>query len=586
MNPAMTSLHAHLRILMIEDSEDDARLLHSELGRTAGEITFRRVENAEDMRGALSESDWDIVISDHALPQFSSLEALQVLKECGKDIPFIIYSGEVSEHVVVAAMYSGAHDSIHKGNFARLLPAIERDLNGASTRRAREDADREVRKLAFYDSLTDMPNRNLFCSHVGRKLSDREGQSAAVLVLDVDRFLRINNCFGRKIGDALMRQIGRRLEECVPEDGMAARLNSDEFAVYLGAASSEIQTRQAAETLRQVFVRPFTEGTLEFFISVSIGIAASCRDGQDVQELLTNAETAMFRAKELGGNSYQFYVQEMGVIAGGQLMLESSLRKAVARNELVLEYQPCLDVVTGKLNGVEALVRWRHPELGMLQPDEFIPIANESGLITEIGKWVLENACRQAKRWHDSGYPELRIAINLSSVQFWQPGLAQTVADAISTSGVDPRCIEFEITESVLMRDTEATMSTLHALKRMKVQISVDDFGVGYSSLNYLRHFPIDNLKIDKSFSSDVTHDVETAAIVRAVGALARSLGLLTVAEGVETTEQLEFFREEGYDRVQGFLFSPPRAAADITEMLSQTSSATRRLEVMHEAVA
>ena len=264
----------------------------------------------------------------------------------------------------------------------------------------------------------------------------------------------------------------------------------------------------------------------------------------------------------------------MGAVAGKQLILESALRGAAQRQELLLEYQPCLTALTGKLKGVEALVRWRHPHLGLLQPDEFIPLANESGLITEVGKWVLETACRQARAWHDAGYAGLTMAVNLSAVQFWQPGLVQTVAEVLDITGMDPQCLELEITETVLMRDVETTIATLHALKNMRVKIAVDDFGTGYSSLSYLRRFPIDILKIDKSFSCDMSRDVATAAIVQAVGALGRSLGLVTVAEGVETATQLEFFQQQRYDRVQGFLFSTPRAAGDITELLGANSMA------------
>ena len=558
----------HIRLLIVEDSEDDARLLYSELTRANGDITYARVDCAEDMRSALLDSEWDIVISDHSMPRFSSLEALDLLKECGKDIPFIIYSGDVSEHVEVAAMCSGAQDSIVKGNFARLLPAMEREIHGAAVRRAKEQADARVHKLAFYDSLTGLPNRNLFCDHVGRKLLQAEGQPAAIYLLDIDRFLRVNNCFGHKIGDELMREVAQRLQECVPGEGMVARCGSDEFAIFLGNICGDRQARDAAEQIRQAFVAPFVEGALEFRICVSIGIVASPRDGDDVAELLINAETAMFRAKSLGGDNYQFYAREMGAVAGAQLVLESALRKAVAREELLLEYQPNFNVITGALTGVEALVRWRHPEMGLLQPDDFIPLANESGLIAEIGTWVLQNACRQAKAWHDAGHAGLTMAVNVSAVQFWQPGLVRTVAQLLAETGIDPQCLELEITESVLMRNADTTITTLEALKGMRVKISVDDFGTGYSSLSYLRRFPIDILKIDKSFSCDVIKDVESAAIVRAIGALARGLGLVTVAEGVETAEQLEFYRQQHCDRVQGFLFSAPRSVADITEML------------------
>jgi diguanylate cyclase (GGDEF)-like protein len=559
-----------MRLLVVEDSEDDALLLRSELKRANGDVVFLRVDSAATLRTALMAAEWDVVISDHSLPGFSSLEALQVISEFGKDIPFIIYSGVVSEHVAVAAMYSGAHDAIPKGNVARLLAAIEREMSGAATRRAKEKADVEVHKLAFYDSLTGLPNRNLFCSFVERQLGRARAHGPAVYVLDVDRFLRINGFFGHKAGDQLIRQIGQRLQESVPEDGMVARLGSDDFAVFVPATHDEAGAREVARAMLRAFAPPFLHGTLEFCMSVSIGMALGCSGGGDcAAELLANAETAMFRAKELGGNGCQLFLREMGTVMGEQLLLESALRKAVQRGELLLEYQPNLDVASGSITGVEALVRWNHPELGLLAPDQFIPLANESGLITEIGKWVLLQACRQCKAWHDAGYPGLTVAVNVSAVQFWQPGLVLVVRSVLAETGIDPSCVELEITESVLMRDVESTVKALRALKDMAVKISVDDFGAGYSSLNYLRRFPVDILKIDRSFASDVMRDAEAAAIVRAVGDLGRSLGLVTVAEGVETDEQLDFFHQQRYDRVQGFVYSRPRAATVISEMLA-----------------
>lgn len=575
---ALTTMNQPMRVLLVEDSEDDALLLRSELARATSKLTIRRVDNAEGMRKALTEAEWDIVISDHSLPQFSSLQALQVINEAARDIPFIIYSGVVSEHVAVAAMYNGAQDAIPKGNFPRLLAAIERELQGAAVRRDKHRADLEVHRLAFYDGLTGLPNRNLFCSFVERQIALGGVARASVHIVDVDRFLRINSCFGHKVGDQLLRQIAQRLQDCVPEGGMVARLGSNEFGIFVTTDFDNGQDSEGVEFLRRAFVKPFSEGTLEFCLSACIGVAIYSRDGRSVPELLTNAETAMFRAKELGGNTHQFYAREMGVLASEDLRLESALRKAVERDELMLEYQPHLEVETGRLTGVEALVRWRHPELGLLQPDSFIPLANESGLITGIGEWVLNEACRQAKAWHRAGHSGLTVAVNVSAVQFWQPGLVRSVRDALLASGLAPECLELEITESVLMRDVESTIGTLEALKAMKVRISVDDFGAGYSSLNYLRRFPVDILKVDKSFSNDVIHDKDAAAIVRAVGELGHSLGLVTVAEGVETADQLNFFHGQHYDRVQGFLFSRPRAAEDIDEMLNAGFNGARRM--------
>ena len=560
-----------MRLLMVEDSEEDARLLYSELTQANADIKFKRVDCADDMRAALSNSEWDIVISDHSMPHFSSLEALSLLKECGKDIPFIIYSGNVSEHVEVAALCSGAQDSIQKGNIARLMPAMEREIHGAAVRRAKEAADARVHKLAYYDSVTGLPNRNLFCDYVSEKLQEPDAGISAVCVLDIDRFLRINNGFGYKAGDALISLAGQRLQQCVPEEGMVARLGSDDFAVFIGGLADIERVHEAVEQIKQAFSRPFRiqQGGLELYVTVSLGVSVSPRDGNDMADLLNTAETAMYRAKKLGGGNYQFYAPSMRAVSDEQWRLESALRGAVVRQELVLEYQPLLSLVSGKLTGVEALVRWRHPSLGVLQPDDFIPIANESGLVLEIGKWVLMTACRQAKAWHDAGHVGLAMAVNVSPVQFWQPGLVQFVAQVLEETGLDPRCLELEITESVLMQDAEISRMTLLALKEMNVKISVDDFGTGYSSLSYLKRFPIDVLKIDRMFSSDVSNNAESAAIVQAISALARSLHLTMVAEGVETNEQLSFFREQQCERAQGFLFSEPCCPDRIAAMLN-----------------
>ncbi len=492
------------RLLMVEDSEDDARRLYSQLAQANADLIYRRVECAEEMRAALAESEWDMVI-----------------------------------------------------------------IQGAETRQAVFDSDVRVHKLAFYDALTGLPNRNRFCDYVAKSLLGSRSAGPTLFVLDVDRFLRFNNCFGYKTGDALITQIGARLQACVPPEGMVARLGSDVFAAFLPQLSGAEDARSAAEKIRCAFGRPFSQAGLELYVTVSIGMAVSPQHGVDMAELLINAETAMYRAKALGGGHYQFYSPSMAGVSEVQWKLESALHGAAGRGELLLEYQPLVEVASGRVTGVEALVRWRHPQLGVLPPDRFIPLANESGLIVEIGEWVLKTACCQAKAWHDAGHAALSVAVNVSAVQFWQPGLLQFVAGVLAETGIDPRCLELEITESVLMQDADATIAALQALKRMNVRISIDDFGTGYSSLSYLKRFPIDILKIDRVFSSDVLGNAESAAIVQAITALAKSLSLVTVAEGVETADQLEFFRRHRCERVQGYLFSEPRAADEITAMLA-----------------
>ncbi len=547
-----------MKVLMVEDSEDDADLLCSELAGAGNDLTYERVDCVSEMRTALRESDWDIVISDHAMPSFNALEALDLLKESGKDIPFIIYSGDISEHVAVSAMRRGAHDYVYKGNFSRLVPSIERELKNAAIRRDKKQAESHIYQLAYYDEMSGLPKRNLFCESVQDALSKRAGQAAAMYVVDLDRLMRINNTYGYAMGDALIRQVAQRLKDCVGETGVLARIGGDNFAVFKGdvADSREIQT--FADSVMESFAAPFAIDNLEFYVTLSMGICVYPDDGKDVSTLLINAESAKFLAKKLWRNNYKYYVKEMSEAASRRLVLETSLRRAVERGELLLQYQPVVDLKTGNVTGAEALVRWNHPEFGLLAPDKFIPLADETGLIIEIGEWVLREACMQTRSWHDAGFHPLSISVNVSAVQLGQPQLLNHVADVLSKTGLDPACLELEITESVLMQDAEASINMLRALKEMGIKISVDDFGTGYSSLSYLKRFPIDVLKIDKSFTRDVVMDPDSSAIVTAIIALARSLNLSVVAEGVETTEQLDFMRAEKCDRAQGYLFGRP----------------------------
>ncbi len=557
----------HIRLLVVDDSEDDARLLHCELIQSGIKITYFRVDCAEDMRVALLDSEWDIIVSDHAMPQFSSLEALNLLRESGKDIPFIIYSGAVSEHVAIAALCSGAQDSIPKGNFARLFPAIEREIHSAVARRAREQANAYVHKLAFYDSLTGLPNTNMFCNYLAGRVQ-AQGNCVAIFMVKIDRLLRINNCRGHKTGEALVCQIAQRLQDCVSGDGMVARSGRDEFLLFLGHAYSEELVRVGADDIRQALSRPFVEGACDYQFTASIGISMAPCDGDDVSALLIYAETAMLRAQDLGGDNCQFYVPEIASAACDQLMLESFLHKAISRQELFIEYQPNLNSETKVVTGLQAQVRWKHPILGLLQSDQFIPLASESSLIADIGAWVMHNACRQVQAWSQAGHTELTIAVRVSTVQFLRPDLLQTVARVLKETGIAPNCLELEITETTLTRYPETTTLTLQALKNMGVSIAVCGFRTGHSFLDHLRRFPIDILRIDELLCAFVTRDAKGATIMRSVVALARDQGLTIVAEGVETVEQFNFLRLQGCARVQGVLFSPPRSVADITEML------------------
>jgi diguanylate cyclase (GGDEF)-like protein len=559
-----------MNVLIVEDSEDDAFLLYSELACNGSRLRYRRVECAEEMRRALNDDNWDIVISDHAMPRFSSTEAHRVLIESGKDIPFIIYSENINENTAVSAMRDGVQDYIQKGNLARLMPVIERELKGAQMRREKKVAETQVRQLELYDELTGLPNRNLFCQGVERTIgmAKARGQGATVCHINVDRFLRINNSFGYATGDALLKQVAGRLRESIADDDCVARFGGDTFGLLSPRAADAEAVGVLNGRVMDAFSKPFVVNGIEFFISLSMGVCMYPDDGDDVATLLVNAESAMRLAKKLGGGNFKYYVKDMNAESGERLTLEASLRYAVARNELLLHYQPSVDLASGTIVGVEALVRWQHPQHGLLYPDRFIPLADETGLITDIGEWVLEESCRQTYAWHQLGFDSLTVAVNVSAVQFGQRRLFDHVARVLQETKLPPHALVLEITESVLMQDAEANVATLTEFKKMGIRIAMDDFGTGYSSLSYLKRFPIDILKIDKSFMRDVGLEGDDAAIVRAIAALGKSLRLTLIAEGVETAEQIRFLQTEKCERMQGYFFSRPVSPEAMEEML------------------
>lgn len=569
----LTLKERSISILMVEDSEDDAFLLYSELIARGVKVDYRRVDNSADLRTALACEEWDVIICDHNMPGFDSGSALAILKETGKDVPFIIYSGNISDHQAVCAMREGVSDYVHKGNFAKLLPVIERELRGAATRRAVRQADHRIRELAYYDALSSLPNHNLFCARVTEWIFDAQKQgrdpSGALFYIDVDRFLRINSSFGYEAGNDILRQAAKRLAECVDSNAILARLGGDEFGIFYPGLGRREAARNFGQWVLQAFEAPFLRNNLELYLTVSVGIALAPEDSHEVYELLMNAETAMAHAKRSGGNGFRFYIRDMNATSAERIAMESELRHAVEREELFLQYQPCLCASAAKTMGVEALVRWRHPQRGLVSPERFVPIADESGLIVDIGEWVLRQSCMQGREWHDRGFTSLSVSVNVSAVQFAQPRLLEVVSRALRDTGFSPECLTLEITESVIMHDAESAAGMLRALKGMGVKIAVDDFGTGYSSLSYLKRFPIDVLKIDKSFVQAVATNDEDVAIVRAIIALAKSLHLVTIAEGVETRQQAEFLRREGCDRFQGYYFSRPMDANHLVERLS-----------------
>ena len=434
----------------------------------------------------------------------------------------------------------------------------------------RKRAEEQVRHLAFHDGLTGLPNRLLFNDRltVAVAQAHRNHQKLAVFYLDLDRFKVINDSLGHSVGDELLRRVADRLRACVREEDTVARLGGDEFIVLVPRVASRNDANIVARKLLAAIRLPFAVEERDFFLTTSLGVSVYPDDGVDPEALVQNADTAMYRAKEQGRDNFQLYTPAMTARAIDRLSLENRLRLALQKKELVLFYQPIVDLSDGLVRGAEALLRWEHPERGLLAPVEFISLAELSGLIAPIGRWVLQTACRQIREWQTQGHPNLTVSVNLSPRQFQGADLVSQVAGALREHGVDPRCLDLEITESNAMENAELTVNSLWELKRLGVGISMDDFGTGYSSLNYLKKFPIDRVKLDQSFVRDVASNPEDAAIVRAVIAMAHTLRLVVAAEGVETEEQLSFLRRHQCDEMQGFLFSPPVPPGEFRELL------------------
>jgi len=439
-------------------------------------------------------------------------------------------------------------------------------------REAAELATVEIEHLAYHDALTGLPNRPLFIDRLIVALAQaaRSKHKLAVLFLDLDRFKDINDSLGHSIGDTLLKAVAERIRHCTREGDTVARFGGDEFTLMLPKVDKVEDVAKVAQKVIETLKIPFIIGERELFVSTSIGISLFPGDGDDPETLVRNADSAMYRAKEQGRDNYQLYAPAMNARALERLALENMLRKAVANGELVVYYQPLVALDTRRIHGVEALVRWQHPELGLLLPAHFISVAEMSGLIVPIGAWVLETACRQVRAWQKRLAIQLTVSVNLSARQFQQADLVAHVSRALDVSGLAAESLELEITESSAMQNADNTIYVLRDMKLLGVRIAMDDFGTGYSSLNYLKRFPIDTLKLDQSFVRDIETDRSAASIVSAVIALAHSLNLEVVAEGVETEEQLDFLSRRNCDRIQGFLFSAPLSAEELEPFLTE----------------
>jgi diguanylate cyclase (GGDEF)-like protein/PAS domain S-box-containing protein len=425
---------------------------------------------------------------------------------------------------------------------------------------ALKESEEQFRRLAHYDSLTRLPNRSLFYDRLAHGIAQarRNGWTLAVLFIDVDRFKHVNDTFGHTAGDQLLKQVSERLSGCIRSDDTVGRLSGDEFAIVLSRLTAPEDAATVAQKIVDELNLPFQLEGAELYVTASIGITVYPNDSEDQDALIRNADVAMYRAKERGRNNYQFYTAELTRRTREMLNMESELRRALERDEFVMHYQPKVSLATGQITGVEALLRWRHPERGLVPPGDFIPLLEETGLIVQAGEWVLKAVCEQIKTWERAGIEPLPVAVNLSARQFLAPDLAGSIRRVLEAHEVKPELLEVEITESAIMTNADEAIRTLETLEALGVKTSVDDFGTGYSSLSYLKRFPLHALKIDRSFVRDITSDPDDATITQAVISMAHSLKLKVVAEGVETAAQLEFLERYGCDEVQGYLYSKP----------------------------
>ena len=563
-----------LSILFIDDCSEDVELLHEHIKAAGYGIEFERVDSDADLRAALISREWDVILCDFVMPGFGGVSALEIVNELNPTAPFIFVSGAIGEEIAVEAMRSGAQDYVMKDNLRRLIPAIERSLREVMIKRDRNRLHRRLNFLAYHDPLTGLPNRVLFIDRLRLAIdrAHRYQRRLAVGFLDLDRFKLINDTLGHDAGDQLLREVAARLQRSVRKIDTVSRLAGDEFAIVLTDLVSNHDIARIMNDINRELSQPINIAGQVVYANASVGISTYPDDGTEPGVLLQCADTAMYCAKQQGGGP-QFYSAALTAQAKEQLRVETGLRRAIETDGFAIHYQPLVNMENNRISGVEALVRW--PNNGRLEmPAEFIPLAEKTGLIVPIGAWVLKNACHDCQDWRIAGYLEMRVAVNLSVRQFQDSKLPETVQHVLDDAGLDSSALELEITESVLMKNDTMTKSILHRLRDMGVTLSIDDFGTGYSSLGYLRHLPINVLKIDRSFTQNLLSKSNDRAIVKAIISMAKCLNLKVTAEGVESKEQMEVVRDEGCDMAQGYFISPPIELTAIAPWMQRRSDA------------
>jgi diguanylate cyclase (GGDEF)-like protein len=562
-------------IMLVDDEPTTLEVLEMLL-QAGGFENIISTGDSREALGLVQRHRPDALLVDVMMPHVGGLEILEAIRSDPtiRHTPVITLTSSTEAETKLQALELGATDFL-----AKPVDPSELALRLRNTLAAKAYQDR----LTYYDELTDLPNRRLFLDHLNRMLLRATAQSTECVLmnLDIDRFQQINDAMGHGIGDELLKGIADRLRGLLrptdllasteegDEDKPLSRIGGDEFSILLHGVGAADRAARIARRMRTVLSKPFYVGGRDLFVTCSVGIGLFPTDGQDAETLLSNVNFALADAKRRGGNDFRFYERSLNLESAERFSLENHLRHALDRKELKLQYQPKIDVLNGEVTGVEALMRWHQPELGLVGPDQFIPIAEETNLIGALGEWALRTGCQQAMKWEQAGLPPLSMSINVSALQFQGGQIVGAVRQALDDSGLDPSHLILELTESVLIDSPAETAAMLDAIKEMGVRISVDDFGTGYSSLSYLKRFPIDELKIDRSFVHGVADDEDDAAIVTAIIRMGHALGLTVVAEGVETEEQLAFLSDRGCNTFQGFLRSKPLPPSELAAMLA-----------------
>ncbi len=560
------------KVLIVDDRPENLLALTEVLSDL--ELDIIEAKSGIEALSFTLEHDFALILLDVQMPDMDGFETAQLLR--GKSetchIPIIFVTAISKEQKFVFKGYkAGAVDYLFKPiDEDIIISKVRIFVELYQQKKLIKEQSYALERLAFYDPLTQLPNRTLFFDRFNQALAiaKRNNSIVALLSMDLDRFKKVNDTLGHDVGDLLLIEVAKRCNGFLRSSDTVARLGGDEFVIILSDNTTSYNTSIVAQKIIDSICEPFLMQNHMCSVGASIGIAVFPSDGENIEELAKNADIAMYHAKKAGRNNYQFYSTELNVNTIEKLALENDLHKAIENNEFILHYQPVYDASTKKIISMEALIRWQHPIKGILAPSDFIPVAEETGYIKKIGVWVTQQVCKQIKIWEKMGMEDLRVAINMSAQQFGQNGEMDSITQLIKDESISPDSIEFELTESSLLQNEEKAALIMHEMKASGIHHSIDDFGTGYSSLKFIKKLPINKIKIDRSFVTNITSNKDDAAIVTAMIAMAHSLKLKVVAEGVETEEQFNYLNSLGCDQIQGFLFSTPLPSEKIEELL------------------